>query len=139
MSLSMKGLASTGLLALLLAPHVLLILVIVGVVFLAISIAAILYYGLVTAIVLFVIAGIGILILHYIKAVDIGKQPWFLVLPFGMFGFGYFAERIQLFQIQPLWAVPVIPGGTLEGNLSILAVLTAVLILLLVVVAKRRK
>jgi len=132
----MKGLASTGLLALLLTPHLLLILVIVGIVFLAISIAAILYLGLVTAIVLFVISGIGILILHYIKAVDLGKQPWFLILPFGMLGFGYIAERIQLFQIQPLWAAPV---TTLNGNLPILIALSVVLIFLLIVVAKRRK
>lgn len=113
---------SLGLLALLLNPIVLLIVVILGVVVLIVSVALMVYYGLVTAIVLLVLTSIVLLVLHYSKAVDLTRQPLILMLPFVMGAFGYFAERIKLFQIQPLWTTAS-PSDSMGVSVLVLLIL----------------
>lgn len=130
-----KEIAKIGLLALLLNPTVLLILVIVSLILLAVGVGFIIYYGLVTAIALFLLSGIGILILHYTKAVDLTKQPLMAALPFIMLVVGYFGERIRLFSIQPLWTTRPV---TTTGNLQLFVILVLIIVLAVAISSRRR-
>jgi len=130
-----KEIAKTGLLALLFNPRVLLILVIGGLIFLAVGLGIIIYCGLTTAIVLFVLSAIGVLILHYTKAVDLTKQPLLAALPFIMLAVGYFGERLRIFAIQPLW---ITQTTTATGNLHSLLILIILIILVAAIASKRR-
>ena len=130
-----KEIAKTGLLALLFNPLVLLILVIGGLIFLAVGIGIIIYYGLTTAITLFTLSAIGVLILHYTKAVDLTKQPLLAALPFIMLAVGYFAERLHIFAIQPLWITQTTTATTnLQTALALI-----ILIILAAAIASRKK
>ena len=129
-----KEIAETGLTALLLNPLTLLVLVIGSFIFLAVGIGIIVYYGLTTAIILFTLSAIGILFLHYTKAVDLTEQPLLAALPFLMLAAGYIGERLQIFTIQPLWTTQ---PATTTGNLQPLIILL-ILIVLAVAIAKRR-
>mgnify|MGYP000238678034 CR=1 FL=1 len=131
-----KEIAETGLSAVLFNPLVLLILVIGGFIFLAVGIGIIIYYGLTTAIVLFVLSAIGVLILHYTKAVDLTKQPLLAALPFIMLAVGYFGERLRLFAIQPLWITQTTTATT--GNLQPFIILIILIILAVAIASKRR-
>ena len=130
-----KEIAETGLWALLSNPLVLLILVIGGFIFLAVGLGIIIYYGLTTAIILFVLSAIGVLILHYTKAVDLTKQPLLAALPFIMLVVGYFGERLRIFAIQPLWTTQT---TTATGNLQPLIILIMLVILAAAIASKRR-
>ena len=130
-----KEIAKTGLTALLLNPLTLLVLVIGFFIFLAVGIGIIIYYGLTTAIILFTLSAIGILILHYTKAVDLTKQPLLAALPFIMLVVGYFGERLQIFSIQPLWTTQ---PATTTGNLQPLIILLILIILAAAIASKRR-
>jgi len=131
-----KEIAETGLLAVLFNPLVLLILVIGGFIFLAVGLGIIIYYGLTTAIILFVLSAIGVLILHYTKAVDLTKQPLLAALPFIMLAVGYFGERLRIFAIQPLWITQ--QTATATGNLQPLVILIILIILAAAIASKRR-
>jgi len=98
-----KEVAKAGMEALLFNPIALLVLIIGAFIFLSVGIGVIIYYGLTTAVVLFTISTIGVLILHYTKAVNLSEQPLIAALPFLMFAVGYFAERLQIFAVYPLW------------------------------------
>ena len=127
-----------GLGALLANPWVLLVLIIGAIVMLLVGMAIIIHYGLVTAIALFAISSVGILILHSAKAIDLTKQPMFGLLPFVMLVFGYFAERIKLLSIQPLWLEESPVANALQlPPLTILA--SVVMVLLLAVVIAKKK
>ncbi|RLI47122.1 hypothetical protein DRO69_01395 [Candidatus Bathyarchaeota archaeon] len=130
-----KEIAETGLLALLFNPLALLILIIAFLVFLAVGLGIIIYYGLTTAIVLFVLSAIGVLILHYTKAVDLTKQPLLAALPFIMLAVGYFGERLRIFAIQPLW---ITQTTATTGNLQPFIMLIILIILAAAIASKRR-
>jgi len=130
-----KEIANTGLTALLLNPLTLLVLVIGFFIFLAVGIGIIIYSGLTTAIILFTLSAIGILFLHYTKAVDLTKQPLLAALPFLMLAAGYIGERLQIFTIQPLWTTQ---PATTTGNLQPFVVLIILIILVVAIASKRR-
>ena len=130
-----KEVAVAGLSALLANPIVLLILIIAFLVFLAVGLGIIIYYGLTTAIILFVLSAIGVLILHYTKAVDLTKQPLLAPLPFIMLVVGYFGERLRIFAIQPLWTTQT---TTATGNLQPLIILIMLIILAAAIASKKR-
>jgi len=130
-----KEIAETGLSAVLFNPLVLLILVIGGFIFLAVGIGIIIYYGLTTAITLFVLSAIGVLILHYTKAVDLTKQPLLAALPFIMLAVGYFGERLRIFAIQPLWTTQT---TTATGNLQPFIILIILIILAAAIASRKR-
>jgi hypothetical protein len=98
-----KEIAATGLTALLSNPVMLLILLAIGVILVLVGIGIILYYKLTTAIILFIIGAMGVLALHYTKAVNLQKQPYIALMPFLMAIIGYIGERLQIFAVQPLW------------------------------------
>jgi uncharacterized RDD family membrane protein YckC len=98
-----KEIAATGLAALLSNPVMLLILLAIGVILVLVGIGIILYYKLTTAIILFIIGAMGVLALHYTKAVNLQKQPYIALMPFLMAIIGYIGERLQIFAVQPLW------------------------------------
>jgi hypothetical protein len=81
----------------------LLILLAIGVILVLVGIGIILYYKLTTAIILFIIGAMGVLALHYTKAVNLQKQPYIALMPFLMAIIGYIGERLQIFAVQPLW------------------------------------
>lgn len=130
-----KEIAKAGAEALLFNPIVLLVLVIGALIFLAVGIGVIIYYGLTTAIVLFTLSTIGILILHYTKAVDLTKQPLLAALPFLMLAVGYIGEKLHMFAIQPLWLTQT---TATTGNQQTLIILL-ILIILAVAIASRRR
>ena len=130
-----KEIAKAGLLAILLNPTVLLIIAIIGIIILVVGIGVIIYYGLTTAIVLLVLSSIGVLTLHYTKAVDLNKQPLLAALPFLMLVVGYFGERLQIFSIQPLWTTQT---TTATGNLQTLIILLTLLILVVAIASKKK-
>ena len=103
MAKELKEVAKTGLALALANPLLLVILLVLGLIVLAVAVGIIVYYGLVTAIILFVLTLGGVLLLHYFKAIDLQKQPLLAFLPFIMAGIGYICERLRLFSIQPLW------------------------------------
>jgi uncharacterized membrane protein len=117
-----KEVATAGLLALLSNPILLLIVLVVGVVFVLVGIGIILYYGLATAIILFIIGAMVVLALHYTKAVNLQRQPYIALMPFLMAIIGYVGERLQIFAIQPLWTTT---GATAQNTqLAIILLLT---------------
>jgi uncharacterized RDD family membrane protein YckC len=124
-----------GLAALLLNPIVLLILVIVGIAFLSVGIALIVYYGLVTAIVLFVLTALGIIVLAYLHAINLNEQPLFGILPFIMAVVGYVGERLSIFSIQPLWATKTSTATSLSGQSASIVFLIVLVVLLFAAVA----
>lgn len=130
-----KEVAKVGVLALLFNPTMLLILLIIGLILLVAGIAVIIYYGLVTAIAFFVLTTIGVLALHYFKAIDLTKQPWVAAMPFIMAILGYIGERIRLFAIQPLWVTSEQITSTVDSRLF----LALAVLLILVVAVTRRK
>ena len=132
-----KEIAETGLLALLFNPLALLILIIAFLVFLAVGLGIIIYYGLTTAITLFVLSAIGILLLHYTKAVDLTKQPLLAALPFIMLAVGYFGERLRIFAIQPLWITQ--QTATATGNLQPFIILLILIVLAVAIASKKRR
>jgi hypothetical protein len=95
---------------------------VVGVVFVLVGIGIILYYGLATAIILFIIGAMVVLALHYTKAVNLQRQPYIALMPFLMAIIGYVGERLQIFAIQPLWTTT---GATAQNTqLAIILLLT---------------
>ena len=141
MAKEMKEIAAAGLVAILANPLLLVILLVIGLIVLAIGVGIIIYYGLVTAIILFVLTLGGLLLLHYFKAIDLHKTPLLTVLPFIMAGIGYVGERLKIFSIQPLWtATPQTPQPylTLESaDIQIILVIAAALIIVYLI--SRRK
>jgi len=141
MAKEMKEIATAGLIAVLANPLLLLILLVIGLIVLAIGVGIIIYYGLVTAIILFVLTLGGLLLLHYFKAIDLQKMPLLTVLPFIMAGIGYVGERLKIFSIQPLWtATPQTPQPylTLEStDIQIFLIIVAALIIVYLI--SRRK
>jgi hypothetical protein len=116
-----KEIAATGLTALLSNPVMLLILLAIGVILVLVGIGIILYYKLTTAIILFIIGAMGVLALHYTKAVNLQKQPYIALMPFLMAIIGYIGERLQIFAVQPLWATPT--STTQNTQLAIILLL----------------
>jgi len=103
MAKEVKEIAAAGLTAFLANPLLLVILLVIGLIVLAIGVGIIIYYGLATAITLFVLTLGGLLLLHYLKAVDLNKMPLLAALPFIMAGIGYVCERLRVLSVQPLW------------------------------------
>jgi len=103
MAKEVKEIAAAGLTAFLANPLLLVILLVIGLIVLAIGVGIIIYYGLATAITLFVLTLGGVLLLHYLKAVDLNKMPLLAALPFIMAGIGYVCERLRVLSVQPLW------------------------------------
>jgi len=130
-----KEVAKLGLLALLLNPTVLLVLLVVGIILVAVSIGVILYYGLASAIILFIIGAIAVLALHYTKAVNLEKQPYITIMPFLMAVIGYVGERLQIFAIQPLWTTST---GTTTQNTQLAIILLLIIFAVAILSAKRR-
>lgn len=116
-----KEIAATGLTALLSNPVMLLILLAIGVILVLVGIGIILYYKLTTAIILFIIGAMGVLALHYTKAVNLQKQPYIALMPFLMAIIGYIGERLQIFAVQPLWTTPT--STTQNTQLAIILLL----------------
>jgi hypothetical protein len=133
MAKEMKEIATAGLVAILANPLLLVILLVIGLIVLAIGVGIIIYYGLVTAIILFVLTLGGLLLLHYFKAIDLQKMPLLAVLPFIMAGIGYVCERLRILSIQPLWTTTPQtpqPSLTLEpADIQILLIIAAALII----------
>jgi hypothetical protein len=133
MAKEMKEIAAAGLTAVLANPLLLVILLVIGLIVLAIGVGIIIYYGLVTAIILFVLTLGGLLLLHYFKAIDLQKMPLLAVLPFIMAGIGYVCERLRILSIQPLWTTTPQtpqPSLTLEpADIQILLIIAAALII----------
>jgi hypothetical protein len=130
-----KEVAKLGLLALLLNPIVLLVLLVVGIILVAVSVGIILYYGLASAIILFIIGAIAVLALHYTKAVNLEKQPYLAVMPFLMAVIGYVGERLQIFAIQPLWTTST---GTITQNTQ-LAIILLLIIFAAAILSTRKR
>ncbi|RLI43651.1 hypothetical protein DRO59_00170 [Candidatus Bathyarchaeota archaeon] len=130
-----KEIAKTGLTALLLNPSTLLVLVIGVFIFLAVGTGIIIYYGLTTAVTLFLLSAIGILFLHYTKAIDLTEQPLLAALPFLMLAAGYIGERLQIFSIQPLWTTQ---PATTTGNLQPLIILLILIMLAVAIISKKK-
>jgi len=131
-----KEIAVGGIVAILLNPAVLLIIAIALFIVLIVGIGAVIYYGLTTAIVLFVLSAIGVLVLHFTKAVDLSKQPILAALPFLMLAVGFFGEKLKIFAIQPLWLTQT---ATSTGNLQPLIMLILLVVLVLAIASKRRR
>jgi len=131
-----KEIAVEGIVAILLNPAVLLIIAIALFIVLMVGIGAVIYYGLTTAIVLFVLSAIGVLVLHFTKAVDLSKQPILAALPFLMLAVGFFGEKLKIFAIQPLWLTQT---ATSTGNLQPLIMLILLVVLVLAIASKRRR
>jgi len=131
-----KEIAVGGIVAVLLNPAVLLIIAIALFIVLMVGIGAVIYYGLTTAIVLFVLSAIGVLVLHFTKAVDLSKQPILAAFPFLMLAVGFFGEKLKIFAIQPLWLTQT---ATSTGNLQPLIMLILLVVLVLAVASKRRR
>ena len=131
-----KEIAVEGIVAILLNPAVLLIIAIALFIVLIVGIGAVIYYGLTTAIVLFVLSAIGVLVLHFTKAVDLSKQPILAALPFLMLAVGFFGEKLKIFAIQPLWLTQT---ATSTGNLQPLIMLILLVVLVLAIASKRRR
>jgi len=131
-----KEIAVGGIVAMLLNPAVLLIIAIALFIVLMVGIGAVIYYGLTTAIVLFVLSAIGVLVLHFTKAVDLSKQPILAALPFLMLAVGFFGEKLKIFAIQPLWLTQT---ATSTGNLQPLIMLILLVVLVLAIASKRRR
>jgi len=131
-----KEIAVGGIVAMLLNPAVLLIIAIALFIVLIVGIGAVIYYGLTTAIVLFVLSAIGVLVLHFTKAVDLSKQPILAALPFLMLAVGFFGEKLKIFAIQPLWLTQT---ATSTGNLQPLIMLILLVVLVLAIASKRRR
>jgi hypothetical protein len=133
MAKEMKEIAAAGLVAILANPLLLVILLVIGLIVLAIGVGIIIYYGLVTAIILFVLTLGGLLLLHYFKAIDLQKMPLLAVLPFIMAGIGYVCERLRILSIQPLWTTtPQTPQPSLtleSADIQILLIIAAALII----------
>jgi membrane-bound ClpP family serine protease len=130
-----KEAATAGLLALLLNPIVLLILLVIGIILVVVSIGIILYYGLATAIILFIIGAMTVLALHYTKAVNLQKQPYITVMPFIMAIIGYLGERLQIFAIQPLWTTST--GATTQSTQ--LAIILLLIIFAVAILSTRKR
>lgn len=130
-----KEVATLGCLAILLNPVMLVVFVILGFALLIIGMAFIVYYGLVTAITLFLLSAIGLVVLHYFKAINIEKQPFIAALPFLMLAIGYFGEKLSIFSVQPLWTT----GQPVGTENSIFVMLVMVLLVLVLAVAMSRK
>jgi hypothetical protein len=129
-----KEIAKAGLLALLANPIVLLVLLVVGIVLVAVGIGVILYYGLASAIILFVIGAMAVLALHYTKAVNLEKQPYLAIMPFLMAIIGYVGERLQIFAIQPLWTTT----GTTTQNTQVAIILLLVIFAAAIISTRKR-
>jgi hypothetical protein len=129
-----KEVATAGLLGLLLNPIVLLVLLVIGIILVVVGIGIILYYGLASAIILFIIGAMAVLALHYTKAVNLQKQPYITIMPFLMAIIGYVGERLQIFAIQPLWATST---GITAQNTQVAIIL--LLIIFAVVILSTRK
>jgi hypothetical protein len=130
-----KEVAKAGLLALLLNPIVLLVLLVIGIILVAVSIGIILYYGLASAIILFIIGAMAVLALHYTKAVNLEKQPYIAVMPFLMAIIGYVGERLQIFAIQPLWTTST--GATAQSTQ--LAIILLLIIFAVAILSTRKR
>jgi hypothetical protein len=130
-----KEVATAGLLALLLNPIVLLVLLVIGIILVAVSIGIILYYGLATAIILFIIGAIAVLALHYTKAVNLQKQPYITIMPFLMAIIGYMGERLQIFAIQPLWTTST---GITAQNTQIAIILLLIIFAVAILSTRKR-
>jgi len=94
--------------AILANPIVLFIITILFLIVLIAGLWIIIAYNLVTAITLFILSTLTILALHYLKAIDLTEQPSLALAPLIMGLIGYIAERIKIFQIQPLWTTQII-------------------------------
>ena len=130
-----KEIATAGLLAVLLNPMVLLVLLVIGIIFAVVGIGIILYYGLASAIILFVIGAMAVLGLHYTRAVNLERQPYIAVMPFLMAMVGYVGERLQIFAVTPLW---VTSAGATTQNVQ-LAIIVLLTIFAVAILSTRRK
>jgi uncharacterized membrane protein len=130
-----KEVATAGLLALLSNPILLLIVLVVGVVFVLVGIGIILYYGLATAIILFIIGAMVVLALHYTKAVNLQRQPYIALMPFLMAIIGYVGERLQIFAIQPLWTTST---GITAQNTQIAIILLLIIFAVAILSTRKR-
>jgi len=119
--------AEFGLLALLLNPMALLILLIAGIIFLAVAIGVIIYYGLVTAVAFFILGIVAVLVLHYVGAVNIERQPYIALMPFLLAVMGFVCERLQLLKVQALWTT-----GTGEAAQIPASLINAIIVILIV-------
>jgi hypothetical protein len=130
-----KEVATAGLLGLLLNPIVLLVLLVIGIILVVVGIGIILYYGLATAIILFIIGAIAVLALHYTKAVNLQKQPYITIMPFLMAIIGYVGERLQIFAIQPLWTTST---GITAQNTQIAIILLLIIFAVAILSTRKR-
>jgi len=144
-TLSMLGFGGFGS-ALLANPYVLLACAIVGLVLLAIALITLTVYGLVTAVVLFAISGLGLFLLQYLHLIDLTKQPWLMLIPFLMFGIGYFSEHFRIFSVNPQYPSGVIGGQQVTvtlfdapAQLIILTIVVALVIVAIAALIKRRR
>jgi hypothetical protein len=135
--MSKKQLGLLVALSILLNPIVLLILVVAGIVLLFTSLAFIVYHGIFTAIVLMLVSGVFVLGLHFVKAVDLNKQPLIVAMVPGMFALGFVTERLNIFNAQPLQTM--VPSTMLSGNTPILFVLLFSLLGLFVAISRKKK
>ena len=129
-----KEIALTGLTALLSNPVMLLILLAIGVILVLVGIGIILYYKLTTAIILFIIGAMGVLALHYTKAVNLQKQPYIAIMPFLMAIIGYIGERLQIFAVQPLWTT-----STSTTQNTQLAIMLLLIVFVAAILSTRKK
>jgi len=129
-----KEIAATGLTALLSNPVMLLILLAIGVILVLVGIGIILYYKLTTAIILFIIGAMGVLTLHYTKAVNLQKQPYIALMPFLMAIIGYIGERLQIFAVQPLWTT-----STSTTQNTQLAIILLLIVFVAAILSTRKK
>lgn len=139
MAKELRETVKTGLSTVLANPLLLLILLIIGLIVLGVAVGIIIYYGLATAIILFVLTMGGVLLLHSLKAVDLQKQPTLAFLPFIMAGIGYVGERLRLFSVQPSWASLPEAQVTLEpAHVQLLALIVALMIIVALAAGRTR-
>lgn len=135
---SLKGAAKEGamtvLMTLLLNPIVLIVLFVLGIIVVVASLAIIIYYGLMTAIVFFLFALMGLLFLEFI-GVDLSKEPLIASTLVVMPLIGYILQRANILSIMPLWTVPT--ATSTAGNLIIIFVI--IFIAIIAIAARKGK
>lgn len=129
---------STAFLLLLFAnPLILLIAIIVGLAFIALAIGAIIYYGLLTAIVLLCTSGFAIVFLQYVKVINLKETPIVIVIPLVLFVAGIGLERFSVLNAASMLSSSV----TLSAQETLIAEILIVALIITsicIIVAKRR-